>query len=69
MKFKTVTTILALAMIIGIASGAETATTGVGKNVVDKEMPAPAEAKLPSKDTVEYWIIRTQTMTEFILRC
>jgi len=66
MKIRTITLILVVAMVAGIVSGAETATTGVGKNVVDKGMPAAPEVKLPSKDTVEYWVIRSQTLTEFV---
>ena len=66
MKCKTVTVIIVVVMAVGIVLGAETTTVGGDKNVVGKDMVAAPTLKLPSKDIAEYWVIRTQTMTEFI---
>ncbi|MCP4262845.1 MAG: hypothetical protein GY774_35850 [Planctomycetes bacterium] len=66
MKSRNVTLTLILVMVVGIVLGAEMTTAGEGKNVADKDMAALAKVELPSKTTSEYWIIRTQTLTEFI---
>lgn len=66
MNSRTVALILILDMVVGIVPGAEITTATEDKNVADKDLTTIAKVVLPSKDTAEYWIIRTQTMNEFI---
>jgi hypothetical protein len=66
MTRRTLTTTLVLVMLAMIELGAGIAAAGEDKNAVDEKAAALEKMELPSKDSAEYWVIRTQTMTEFI---
>ena len=59
-------TLLFLVIVIGISLCTEVTIAGEGKNDVEKNRAAIAKVELPPRDSAEYWIIRSQTMTEFI---